>query len=222
MMAARARDAMERIERLDIFLLQGLGDHHGKAALAWFFENLDATYEVKEDGRSRTVRSFGESRRFSLPGERKERSAYRFNFSDQHVLGRTLDAPAVSTWICFDNRAVTWLFAALSRVGLGRLMRKPGWRAAAVWLFMNIHIGSDVCAVAVRATGKTKSGGKLLDLGLAGRKEASMTAIVAAETARQVLSKKKIPGIFHSDQAIALDPVVAALKRSSPDLVTAL
>ena len=222
MMAARARDAMDQIERLDIFLLQGLGDHHGEAALAWFFENLDAAYEVMEDGRRRTVRSFGESRRIRLPGEREERSAYRFNFSDQHVLGRTLGTPAVSTWFCFDNRAMTRLFAALSRAGLGRLLRRPRWRAAAIWLFMNVHIGSDACAVAVRATGRTKSGSKMLELGLAGRKEALMTAIVAAETARQVLSEEQSPGVFHSEQAIALGSVVSALRKDMPDLVAAL
>lgn len=222
MVAARARGAMEQVDRLDIFLQLGLGDHHGEAALAWFFENLDAAYEVNEDGRHRSVRSFGESRRIRFRGERTERSAYRFNFSDQHVLGRTLDVPAVSTWFCFDNRASTWLFAALSRAGLGRLLRRPRWRAVAIWLFMNVHIGSDACAVAVRATGRTKDGDKILELGLAGRKEALMTSIVAAETARQMLSEEQRPGIFHSEQAIALDPVVCALKKDLPDLVTEL
>lgn len=222
LVAARTGGAMEQVDRLDIFLQLGLGDHHGEAALAWFFENLDAAYEVSEDGRRRPVRSFGESRRIRLPGERIERSAYRFNFSDQHVLARTLNAPAVSTWLCFDNRASTWLFAALSRAGLGRLLRGPRWRAAAIWLFMNVHIGSDVCALAVRATGRIKFGGKMLELGLSGRKEALMTAIVAAETARQVLSVKQRPGVFHSEQAIALDPVVSALKKDLPDLVVTL
>ncbi len=53
---------------------------------------------------------------------------------------------------------------------------------------MNIHMGSDVCGVSARATGRTKDGAETLTLGLIGRKEALMTAIVAAETVRQMLS----------------------------------
>ncbi len=154
--------------------------------------------------------------------ERMERVAYRFNFSDQHVIGRTLDVPAVSTWVRFDDRVSTWLFAKSSQLGLGRLLRRRWWRKIAVWLFLNVHMGSDICAVAARATGRTKDGAQTLTLGLVGRKEALMTAIVAAETARQVLSGKPVPGVLHSERAIALDPVVSALRMDQPNLVVAL
>ncbi len=222
LLAARACSTMTRVDGIDIFVKVGLGDRHGETALSWIFDNLDAVYEVRENGRSRSVRSFGECRRIRFPGERNMRSAYRFNFSDQHVLRRTLDVPATATWLCFDNSVATWMFAALSRAGLGNLLHRPRWRAAAIWLFMNIHIGSDICAVAVRVKGRTISGGRIVELGLVGRKEALMTAIIAAESVKQVLSGESGPGVFHSEQGIALTPIIAALAAEQPDIIVSL
>ncbi|HXV25913.1 MAG TPA: saccharopine dehydrogenase NADP-binding domain-containing protein [Alphaproteobacteria bacterium] len=222
MLAARARQRMERVERIDILLELGLGDHHGQAAVEWIFDNLDAEYDVKDHGRAKSVRSFGESLNLRLPGQRAGRPAYRFNFSDQHVIARTLGVPTVSTWLRLEDRVSTWMLAKSSRAGIGRLLRRPWWRKVAVWLFMNVHMGSAICGVAVRATGRTENGEDTLTLGLIGRKEALMTAIIAAETVRQLLSGNPIPGILHSEQAVKLDPVVSALRRDLPDLVVAL
>jgi hypothetical protein len=222
MLAARAQEKMKSVDRIDILLELGLGDHHGQAAIEWMFDNLDAAYEVKESGRAKSVHSFGESIKLRLPGQRAARPAYRFNFSDQHVIGRTLDVANVSTWVRFEDRVSTWLFAKSSRAGVGRLLRRPWCRKFAVWLFMNVHMGSDICGVAARATGRNTDGTETLTLGLIRRKEALMTAIVAAETARQLLSGRPAPGVFHSEQAIMLDPVVSALRTELPDLVVAL
>lgn len=70
------------------------------------------------------VRSVGASIAYVMPGQRRTRRAYRFNFFDQHVLGRMLQIPSVSTWKSFENRVTTWLFAFLSRAGLGRQLRR--------------------------------------------------------------------------------------------------
>ena len=76
--------------------------------------------------------------------------------------------------------------------------------------------------MAVRATGRAKDGSETLTLGLVGRKEALMTAIVTAETARQLLSMNPEAGVLHSEQTIALDPIVSALKKELPNFVVAL
>lgn len=222
LIAAEAVKAMGHTNRIDIFIQLGLGDRHGKAAIAWMIDNLDATYDVREAGQHLPVRSFGESRRVRFPGQRAASIAYRFNFSDQQVLTRTLNVPSVSTWVCFNSRFLTWLLAAGVRAGLARQIRKPGWRAAAIWLFRNVHVGSDVCAVAVRAAGKTKQGDRTLELSVVGRNEALMTAVVAAEAARQMLSAELGVGVFHSEQIIALDSVVSALKDELKNLLVNL
>lgn len=114
LLAARAREQMERLDRIDILLHFGLGDQHGQAAVEWMFNNLDAPFHVMENGRALAVRSFGDSIALGLPGRGKKRSAYRFNFSDQHVIGHTLGVPSVSTWVQFDDRFTTWLFGVSS------------------------------------------------------------------------------------------------------------
>tara|TARA_B100001939_G_scaffold86036_1_gene73650 strand:+ start:4479 stop:5582 length:1104 start_codon:yes stop_codon:yes gene_type:complete len=223
LLAARAREMLEKIERVDILLEFGLGDHHGQAAVEWMFDNLDATYEVCENGQPKPVRSFGESLDMRLPGQSSARPAWRFNFSDQHVIGRTLDVPSVSTWVRFENRFSTWLFAKFSQAGLGRLLHRRRWRAIAVWLFMNVHMGSDVCGIAVQATGRDAADKeKTLTLGLIGRREAMMTAIVTVETVRQLLVGEPPVGVFHSEQIVELDPVIMALRKDLPDLYVSL
>ncbi|MAN61999.1 MAG: hypothetical protein CMI60_08620 [Parvibaculum sp.] len=222
LLAARTRDKMDSVDRIDILLEFGLGDHHGRAAVEWMFDNLDASYQVMENGCATPVRSFGDSLGLALAGQDKKRPAYRFNFSDQHVLGRTLNGPSVSTWVRFDDRFSTWLFAVSSRAGLGRLLRRPLWRKLAVWLFMNVHMGSDICGVSVRAIGRTGAASAETVVGVTGRKEPLMTAIIAAESVRQMLTESLGPGVLHSDQAIEIDPVVAALRAEYPDLVVAI
>ncbi|GHB45989.1 hypothetical protein GCM10007094_39120 [Pseudovibrio japonicus] len=222
LLSARARDQMEQLDRIDILLQFGLGDHHGQAAVEWMFNNLDTTYSVMDNGNARQVRSFGESIALGLPNSREKRSAYRFNFSDQHVIGRTLEVPSVSTWVQFENRLTTWLFAVSSRAGLGRLLRRPFWRKIAVWLFMNVHIGSDVCGVAVRARGRAKNGAEEITVGVIGRNEAKMTAIIAAEMTRQVLTLNQEAGVSHSEQTIEIDPVIAALSREFNDMFVSI
>lgn len=221
MLAARAVERMDVVDRIDIVLEFGLGDEHGSAALGWMLDNLDAEYEVKEDGWPRSVRSFGENLKIRLPGQEEERAAYRFNFSDQHALGRTLDVPSVSTWVRFESRLVTWLSARAAQAGLGRVLRRRRWRKIALWLLTNIHTGSDACRVAVKATGRTGDGAETLTLGLSGRQEALMTAAIAAEAARQVLADEPAPGVHHSHQAIDFDSVIDALRADLPDLVIA-
>jgi len=222
LLAARAKAMMERLDRIDILIEFGLGDRHGQAAVEWMFDNLDATYDVRENGTARRVQSFGDSFALLLPGQDGKRAAYRFNFSDQHVIGRTLAVPSVSTWVRFENRLSTWLFAVSIRAGLGRLMRRTFWRKVGVWLFMHVHIGSDICGVAVQARGLARDGSQEVTIGVVGRNEARMTAIVAAETTRQVLTASPGSGVFHSEEAIALAPVIAALRNEYPDLVVAL
>ena len=75
LLAARVGARMARIERIDILLELGLGDHHGQAAVEWMLDNLDTEYEVKENGRPKTVRSFGERINICLPGQNPARPA---------------------------------------------------------------------------------------------------------------------------------------------------
>jgi len=222
LLAARAKRQMARVDRVDILLEFGLGDRHGQAAVEWLFDNLDAEYQVREDGRMKPVRSFGERLEIGHPGDAKGRTAYRFNFSDQHVIWRTLDVPSVSTWVRFESRAVTWAFARSARAGLGRLLRRAPWRGIAVWLFRKVRIGTNMCGVTVRMTGQTTDGHESITVGVMGRDESLMTAIIGTEIVRQAFGTDLPGGVLHSEQAVDLDPVLKALQSEIPDIAMSL
>lgn len=223
LLAVRAQDALATTERIDLLVDVGFGDDHGAAALGWILENLDAPYEVLENGEKKNVRSFGDSLRFDLPGEPRPSAMYRFNFSDQHVLARTLDVGSVSTWIRFGSGLSTWLLAQASRRGLGTVLRRQPWRAAAVALLQRTATGSNRCRVAARATGTDASGApRSAEIAIAGRREARMTAVVASECVRQVLRGGPPPGVVHIHQGVDLDCVITALKIDDPKVVAAL
>ncbi|MCF6320808.1 MAG: saccharopine dehydrogenase NADP-binding domain-containing protein [Rhizobiaceae bacterium] len=222
LLAAQAIKGMQQTDRIDILLELGLGDQHGKAAVEWFFDNLDAEYTVTEDAKQKIVRSLGESIAINLPQQLGEYAAYRFNFSDQHVISRTLGVSTVGTWVRFEHRFSTWLFAKLSNVGLARLLRRGILRKIGIWLFMNIRLGSNRCGVGARATGRAADGSSSYTVGIIGKKEALMTATIAAETIRQLLSSNPKSGVFHSEQVIALEPVIAALRKEIPDIQVSL
>jgi saccharopine dehydrogenase-like NADP-dependent oxidoreductase len=220
LLAAHAKEKMNTVDQIDIIIETGLGDLHGRAAMDWIFENLDTKFDVMKNGRPHSVCSFGESIRLRLPQQRVGRRAYRFNFSDQHVIPHTLNIPNVSTWIRFSSGIATWIFAKSAQMGLGRLLRRPYLRRVATWLFMNSHFGSDVCNIGVRATsyGSKRQTSQSLTIGIIGRKEALMTAIVAAETVHQMLTTPISPGVLHIEETIALDPIILALREKLPDL----
>ena len=82
---------------------------------------------------------------------------------------------------------------ALCKIVAGRswpkLLHQKWLRPVAVWLFLQSHIGSDVCGVAVQAKGQTKDSINVLTISLVGRKEALMTAIV---TTLKILAKSDL------------------------------
>lgn len=219
LLADHAVRRMQRVEQLDMLLEIGLGDHHGRAALEWMFDNLCNDFKVFANGNLVTVSSFGERIQMRLPGEKRSRSAYRFNFPDQRIVSRTLNVDTVSTWFRFSDRISTWLLAKAANAGVGHLLRRQPWRKFALWMFDNVSVGRDTCAVSVRATGMDQGKLSSITCALIGHGEALMTAIVASETVRQLLGSVPAAGVYHSHQIMELGPVIEALKAEIPDLL---
>lgn len=114
------------------------------------------------------------------------------------------------------------MLAAFSRIDLGRLLRNPFFRKIAFWLFINIHNGTDICGVTVRACGKISNDANEIVLSVIGQNESMMTTIIAAETTRQMCVFHLAPGVFHSEQVIILYPIIEELKNEFPNLVVRL
>lgn len=206
LLAARACQGLERVERVDILIELGLGDHHGAAAIDWTLGRIGQPFTIHEGGRSRTVHGFAERARMSFPGERA-RWAYRFDIADQHALHRTLGIEA-ATWLRLSSPAATTLLAAAARFGPPSDAARRGLARAVA----RVHVGSRRCGVAARASGP---GGTSATCWVIGREEARMTAVVAAAVARQVLAGELPRGVIHSHQGVDLERVLQEL-RSVP------
>lgn len=183
------------------------------------FDNLDARYQVKIDGQMVPVRSFGDHLEYTSLERPVTLPAYRFNFSDQHVLARTLKNTERLDLGLLRESFATQTFAILSRLGLGKLLRHPTPRKLATWLMSSLHLGSNRCNITVFGDKHIPAAGRPpLVVGVNGHSEAQMTAIIAAEAVRQVLTTEQPPGVHHSEQVLALAPLLRALKQHMPDI----
>lgn len=88
-------------------------------------------------------------------GELGHRSAYRYNFADQHTLPRTLNIPNVSTRLCFDVKTATAALAWMKRDGMLQLLRFSLLRKTAVQLFSRANLGSELFVVKINAYGQS-------------------------------------------------------------------
>jgi saccharopine dehydrogenase (NAD+, L-lysine forming) len=208
LLAQYAQSRLGPLARVDLFVLLGLGDVHGEAAIQWTLRNLRQRFSILSDGIRKEVRSFSEGRSTRMPEPFGERTAYRFDFSDQHTLPATLGIKSASSWLCLDSRLATgvlWLLAnsrLLSIIPLWRLSRLiaklPRWFA----------LGGTHFIVQVDTTGASGRKGRLA---LIGDGEAQMTGLVAAHVAKRLLSASVAPGIFQIEQLLSLETLLSAL-----------
>lgn len=215
LLVARAAAAVERPRHADIFLVLGLGDVHGDAAIDWTLDHLDAPFEIRENGCRRRVTGFGERARFRLLDESRERSGYRFDFSDQHTVVDSLGLAGASTWLSFDVRAATMLTRLVVASGMSRLLRVRTIRQAVAASMRSGLLGSDMWAAMAKVRGDDGTAASCM---LRGHGEAEITGLVAAAVARRVLERAGDSGVRHIEQFVSLDELLPELAVEHPAL----
>lgn len=200
------------MERADIFVLLGLGDAHGEAAIRWTIENLNSKFSIRENGVVKHVASFSEGKRTIFPLGIGKRSAYRFNFSDQHVIPKTLEIPSASTWVCFDSALTTNLFALYKKIGLLNALRYKPLQQLVVKIFKTLHFGSDIFMMKVDAHGMVRGKDTFYECAVSGHGEGRGTALIASEVAASLYSAPFSPGVFHIEQLFDPTQMIAKLE----------
>jgi saccharopine dehydrogenase (NAD+, L-lysine-forming) len=201
----RAHLAVGGADKLDLFVVLGLGEAHGPAAIEWTLAHFEPPFTVLEGGQPREVRPLRESAIFQLPDERPRRG-WRFDFPDQRALARDLGIPTCSTWLAFDSRLVTAGAALAARLGLLGLLRWPALHGLAV--------GSDrfvVLAVAEGPRGRAH-------FWVEGHGEGEMTGRVAAETVSQLLERPIEPGVHGLHAVLTLEDLAQTIRYRSHSL----
>ncbi|WP_124634340.1 saccharopine dehydrogenase family protein [Taibaiella sp. KBW10] len=194
-------------QEIDILILLGLGEQHGTAAYQWTMDNLNTRYRLNGVGGTVMVDSFTDPLKARVLGAR---TFYRFNFSDQHTLAKTLPVAAVNTRMAFDSRYFTRLVAFMRRLGMTGIFSAKKVQALLIRLFKKVHFGTDVFAAKVIGSAK---GAQKKEASIQGYGEGKVTAYMATEMALLLLQQALPHGVLHSHQAVKDIP--AFLKRLS-------
>ncbi|WP_052410160.1 saccharopine dehydrogenase family protein [Paenibacillus durus] len=208
LMALYAKGLMDQTDAIDISIMLGLGDQHGKAAVEWTIDNLDTKYDLIQNGNHIEAASFTEGKATDFGERLGRKKAYRFNFSDQHTLPRTLGVPSVSTRLCFDSAAVTGLLAWFRASGIFRFLKFTPIRNTVVKLFGKLRYGEEIFAVKIDAWGKKNHGDVLVECFVQGKNEAEITAKAAAAVAAAVYRSSFAHGIYHIEQLFELKDIL--------------
>ncbi|GGH31211.1 saccharopine dehydrogenase NADP-binding domain-containing protein [Paenibacillus segetis] len=211
LMALHAKRQMDQTEAIDISIMLGLGDQHGKASIEWTIDNLGTQYDVNKNGYKVRVSSFKDGRTTDFGTGLGRKKAYRFNFSDQHVLPRTLNVPSISTRLCFDSKPITGLLAWLRASGIFRLLKYTPIRNAFVQAFSKMSFGTAKFAVKIDAEGIQHQEKMKVECFLQGENEAEITAKVASAVANHVYQGPLRHGVYHIDQMFDLENLITPL-----------
>jgi len=210
LLAKHCQSKIPEMATADIFVLLGLGEAHGEAAIRWIFENLDTEFSVYNHGQTNTVKSFEDGQKTVFPGLRGIRTAYRFNFSDQHVLPHTRGFHRVSTRLCFDSAWFTSIFSWMKRTGMSRILTAKGVQKIIISMMKRLQFGSDIFAVKVEGYGLRNGNESRYECSLRGHGEGKVTGQVAAKVASRLLQSSFPRGVFHIDQLFDLSEFLEA------------
>lgn len=204
LLAKHCVSRMDEADHIDIHLLFGLGDNHGDASVDWILDTIQKDYTILLNCRPTQVKSFRGGKPTQFPGKLGKHTTYSFNFSDQHVIPKTLKAGGARTRICFENRSITTLFALLARMGFFKLLKYRAVRSIFSYMLNVFKGGSDVYAVKVEAYGHKHNQIVQSEASLIGIGEAKGTATVATKTAQLLLKNELKAGVFHIEELFDL------------------
>ncbi|MCX2975435.1 Saccharopine dehydrogenase [Halieaceae bacterium IMCC8485] len=199
LLAKQCQSMVQDMRYADIYIMLGLGEKHGEAAFRWAFEDLNDQFSIKEEGEIKQVRSFEDGKETIFPGRFEKRITYRSNFSDQHIIPKTLNIDSTSTRMCFDSAVMTCLYALLKKCGLGRLFKLRIVQNILINLLQLFRMGSDQFVVKVEA-GKNREQGALYECSISGNGEGNVTGLVAAKVAEHLYMSSFASGVFHIEQ----------------------
>ena len=203
LLAAHAVSQLDRTDSIDIGIMLGMGDQHGQAAIEWTVDHMGQRFEVIENYLRKNVNSFSGGRRTDF-GPLGRKRAYRFPFSDQQTLVRTLEVPTVSTRLCFDSAVMTGLLAGLRIIGVFKLMKWRWARNLTVRAFSRVHFGEEKFAIKIDAHGRKNGDEVTIQHFLQGLHQSVMTAKVAVSVADAMYRKNYPSGVYHMEQLFGL------------------
>jgi saccharopine dehydrogenase (NAD+, L-lysine-forming) len=213
LLAQQVHQQLDHTDRLELSIVLGLGEHHGQAAIAWTVDQLNTLFSVKEKGEWQKVQSFTDKKVVNFGAKLPVQPVYRFPFSDQQSLARTTDIASISTRLGFDSIGTTRLLAGLQHLGVFRMLSISWVRQIILYVFNNLHLGSEQYGIRAEATGIYQ--GKSVNVcgWLTGYNQSTVTAEVAAIVATFLYTTQMPYGTYHLEQVIDWQHIVEQLEH---------
>lgn len=205
LLAKYIQSKLESTSELNIYIMLGLGDRHGQAAINWTLHEALHFFDRYEDNQKVKVNSFVDKGQVHFDENYGLRTAYDFNFADQHVLRHTLSIPIVKTRLCFDSVLVTTGLHILKKI---RLMHCVPIQLL-TYLFSNIHIGKP--KFIVKVIGKDNNN-QVEETMIQGTEEAKITAIMACHISQNLYNRKVPFGVYHIEQLFSWEEIYPILE----------
>lgn len=195
MLARHLAAGFDRVTRLDIGLLFGLGDRHGAAGLDWM-----ATQIFDPARRHDPLRQD-----FGLPWG--PRVAHVVDFSDQHALMRSFPRMLATTRVAFDSRLATAALFHAARWFAGNTPVRTLTRAS----FSAFRFGSRAVNVTLDMHGLRHGTRTTRSARFLAEDESLTTARLASLLIRQFLTSPLRPGVYHTHDLLDSTTFLASL-----------
>lgn len=202
LLATWAAERLDTLAEMNLFIMLGLGDEHGKEAIRWTLQQTKESFKLSEKGEVVSYHGFTDGKATDFISQMSKRIAYRFNFADQHVLGKRHEIP-VSTRLCFDSRFVTKAVHLLKVSKLIHLFPE----ALLLLLFEKLQWGSSDFAVCTEVIGRKDGQKMIVKSAVHGKEEAEITAFVTSMAAKQLYEGIYPSGVLHIEQLFHWDEV---------------
>src|SRR5690606_10342093 len=136
----------------------------------------------------------------------------RFSIDDKNVIPDTLNIKSAATWMCYYNSFFSQLIGLVWLLRLGWLFRIRTVKHGFIMLIQQFNIGSKDFVVTTRILDKQNQ--PVYQSWLSGEDEAVITAGVASEVARQLLTQDVSAGVHHSEQIFSLELFLPLLEQN--------
>jgi hypothetical protein len=215
LMAARAAEMLDRVDRLDLALCQSTRSQVGPEGIADMMGCFAKPVSVQIGERVREVPGFSLKRRIDYPEPFGTRSHRLVDFVERAVLAEALEVLEVGTWTGFDSAGFEVLVSLLRRAGLLGLFRRKGLGlrlARAVNAVKELGpSGPERIALVVHALGETGGRAREIRLSLLGPSDYGVTAMTAVAMARLLTNRTGAAGAGHPLRVFDLREVIDAI-----------
>jgi saccharopine dehydrogenase (NAD+, L-lysine-forming) len=207
LLARLGADRVGSVESIKSNVLLSVGDAYGPASREYLLEEMALSYAVRIEDRELPTRPFAASARVNFPPPLGERKSYLFPFSDQVFFPETLGARTALSRLALEPPWLGTLLSALIRLRVTAMLRR---RAGAEERVQRLsarlqrrYRGRDWYGITVEIQGVRG----WVRAGLAGREQATGTAIGAAAVVR-ALAEGEVnqPGIWLVEQVVPPRP----------------